>query len=43
MRKGEIEVGSSVKANIDFETRRCVATNHSMTHIMNNALQEVIV
>jgi len=42
LERGEIEVGSSVKANVDYETRRCVAPNHSMTHVMNTALQEVL-
>ena len=40
--KGEIGVGSAVKCRIDYERRRDVAPNHTMTHVLNAALRAVL-
>ena len=40
--EGEIEVGSSVKCQVDYDRRRDVAPNHSMTHVLNAALRNVL-
>lgn len=37
-----ISVGSSVTANVDYNRRRKVAPNHTMTHILNFALRDVV-
>eukprot|EP00584_Thalassiosira_punctigera_P009395 CAMPEP_0172543494 /NCGR_PEP_ID=MMETSP1067-20121228/13874_1 /TAXON_ID=265564 ORGANISM="Thalassiosira punctigera, Strain Tpunct2005C2" /NCGR_SAMPLE_ID=MMETSP1067 /ASSEMBLY_ACC=CAM_ASM_000444 /LENGTH=979 /DNA_ID=CAMNT_0013329921 /DNA_START=178 /DNA_END=3113 /DNA_ORIENTATION=- len=37
-----LSVGSSVKCRVDYERRRNVAPNHSMTHVLNAALREVL-
>ena len=39
---GEIAVGSSVKCQVDYDRRRDVAPNHSMTHVLNAALRNVL-
>ena len=40
--EGEITVGSSVKCQVDYDRRRDVAPNHSMTHVLNAALRNVL-
>jgi len=40
--EGSISVGSSVKCEVDYARRRDVAPNHSMTHVLNAALREVL-
>lgn len=37
-----ISSGSSVKCKVDYSRRRDVAPNHSMTHVLNAALREVL-
>ncbi|KAL7530472.1 hypothetical protein ACHAXR_004724 [Thalassiosira sp. AJA248-18] len=39
---GSILVESSVKCQVDYARRRDVAPNHSMTHVLNAALREVL-
>lgn len=39
---GEISVGSKAECKVDYERRRDVAPNHSMTHVLNSALREVL-
>lgn len=40
--EGKLEVGSVVSCRVDYERRRQVAPNHSMTHVLNAALREVL-
>jgi alanyl-tRNA synthetase len=40
--EGEIEVGSTVNCRVDYDRRRQVAPNHSMTHVLNAALRQVL-
>ena len=40
--EGEVRVGSAVKCQVDYDRRRDVAPNHSMTHVLNAALREVL-
>eukprot|EP00978_Attheya_sp_CCMP212_P042073 scaffold250627_cov46-Attheya_sp.AAC.4 len=40
--EGSVEVGASVKCLVDYERRRDVAPNHSMTHVLNAALRQVL-
>ena len=40
--EGEIKVGSSVKCQVDYDRRRDVAPNHSMTHVLNAALRDIL-
>ena len=42
MEEGKIEVGSAVKCRVDYDPRRQIAPNHSMTHMLNAALREVL-
>ncbi|KAL7463937.1 hypothetical protein ACHAXS_004288 [Conticribra weissflogii] len=37
-----ISVGSSIKCQVDYARRRDVAPNHSMTHVLNAALRDVL-
>ena len=39
---GSISVGGGVKCHVDYDRRRDVAPNHSMTHVLNAALREVL-
>jgi alanyl-tRNA synthetase len=39
---GTIEVGTIVNCRVDYDRRRQVAPNHSMTHVLNAALREVL-
>ena len=40
--EGIIEVGSFVKCQVDYDRRRLVTPNHSMTHVLNAALAKVL-
>ncbi|RTL02080.1 MAG: alanine--tRNA ligase [Proteobacteria bacterium] len=40
--RGSIKVGDEVVATIDLHTRMATARNHSVTHLLHKALQEVI-
>lgn len=40
--QGSIVAGSKVKCQVDYARRRDVAPNHSMTHVLNAALREVL-
>jgi len=40
--EGDLEVGSFVKCKVDYDRRRLVAPNHSMTHVLNAALRDVL-
>jgi len=37
-----IKVGDTVRLNVDYERRGLVAPNHTMTHVLNYALREVL-
>ena len=39
---GSVSPGSGVKCKVDYPRRRDVAPNHSMTHVLNAALREVL-
>lgn len=39
---GEIEVGASASCKVDYDRRRDIAPNHSMTHVLNGALRQVL-
>jgi len=38
----ELRVGDEVFCDVDYTHRRCVAPNHTMTHVLNWALREVL-
>ena len=40
--EGEVTVGSAAQCNVDYARRRDIAPNHSMTHVLNGALREVL-
>ncbi|KAL7453802.1 hypothetical protein ACHAWC_005445 [Mediolabrus comicus] len=40
--KGQVSVGDTVQCQVDYDRRRDVAPNHSMTHVLNAALREVL-
>jgi len=40
--EGSISVGSAAECRVDYDRRRDVAPNHSMTHVLNAALREVL-
>jgi alanyl-tRNA synthetase len=40
--KGSVSIGSAVKCQVDYARRRDVAPNHSMTHVLNAALRNVL-
>jgi alanyl-tRNA synthetase len=40
--KGSISIGSTVKCQVDYARRRDIAPNHSMTHVLNAALRNVL-
>jgi alanyl-tRNA synthetase len=40
--KGTIGVGSIARCSVDYERRRLVTPNHSMTHVLNAALRQVL-
>jgi len=39
---GSVSVGADVQCQVDYDRRRDVAPNHSMTHVLNAALREVL-
>ena len=39
---GSVSVGADVKCQVYYDRRRDVAPNHSMTHVLNAALREVL-
>jgi alanyl-tRNA synthetase len=41
--EGIFTVGESVTCSVDYERRRPIASNHTMTHVLNYALREVLV
>lgn len=38
----DFNVGDSVKCSVDYETRGMIAPNHTMTHVLNFALRQVL-
>jgi alanyl-tRNA synthetase len=42
VQEGALKVGSHVGCRVDYARRRQVAPNHSMTHVLNAALREVL-
>ena len=40
--KGSVSVGADVQCQVDYDRRRDIAPNHSMTHVLNAALREVL-
>lgn len=40
---GSLNVGDSVSCQVDYDRRRPIASNHTMTHVLNYALREVLV
>ena len=43
VKKGSgLEVGDSVVCKVDYDRRRDIAPNHTMTHVLNAALRQVI-
>lgn len=41
--EGSLSVGDSLSCNVDYVRRRPIASNHTMTHVLNYALREVLV
>lgn len=41
--EGTFSVGDTVSCSVDYERRRPIASNHTMTHVLNFALREVLV
>ncbi|CAJ1961787.1 unnamed protein product [Cylindrotheca closterium] len=42
LEEGTLEVGAVVNCRVDYDRRRQIAPNHSMTHVLNAALREVL-
>jgi alanyl-tRNA synthetase len=40
--RGSLKVGTHVTCRVDYDRRRQVASNHSMTHVLNAALRAVL-
>jgi len=40
--EGSVKIGSKVNCHVDYERRRNIAPNHSMTHVLNAALRNVL-
>lgn len=40
---GELSVGDSVSCSVDYVRRHPITSNHTMTHVLNYALREVLV
>jgi alanyl-tRNA synthetase len=40
--EGSMQVGQSVSCMVDYDRRRKIAPNHSMTHVLNAALRNVL-
>jgi alanyl-tRNA synthetase len=43
VKEGSLNVGDSVSCHVDYDRRRPIASNHTMTHVLNYALREVLV
>jgi alanyl-tRNA synthetase len=41
--EGEVSVGDSITCRVDYKRRAPIASNHTMTHVLNYALKEVLV
>lgn len=41
--EGSLSVGDSVSCSVDYARRSPIASNHTMTHVLNYALREVLV
>lgn len=41
--EGSLSVGDAVTCSVDYDRRRPIASNHTMTHVLNYALREVLV
>ena len=39
--EGSISVGQAVRCKVDYDRRRLIAPNHSMTHVLNAALRKI--
>jgi alanyl-tRNA synthetase len=42
VKEGSLKVGSHISCRVDYDRRRQVACNHSMTHVLNAALRQVL-
>lgn len=40
---GTMSVGDTVKCSVDYVRRAPIASNHTMTHVLNHALREVLI
>lgn len=40
--KGKFNVGDSVRLSVDYDRRRLIAPNHTMTHVLNFALERTL-
>lgn len=40
--EGSLKVGDKITCAVDYERRRDIAPNHSMTHVLNGALRKVL-
>lgn len=40
---GAVSVGDEIKCSVDYVRRAPIASNHTMTHVLNHALKEVLV
>jgi len=43
VKDGSLTVGDLVSCKVDYDRRRPIASNHTMTHVLNYALREVLV
>lgn len=41
--EGSLKVGDSVTCSVDYQRRSPIAANHTMTHVLNYALREVLI
>jgi alanyl-tRNA synthetase len=41
--EGSLSVGDTISCSVDYVRRRPIASNHTMTHVLNYALREVLV
>jgi alanyl-tRNA synthetase len=42
VQEGSLKVGDTVQCKVDYERRRDIAPNHSMTHVLNGVLRKVL-
>lgn len=42
VKSGSLTVGTAVSVNVDYERRRKIAPNHTMTHVLNHALLKIL-